>query len=90
MCVYISIYLVYLTEGDVCCKMYFKGLFKDYFKNTFPIMLFVGEKDVCKCPWMGRALNSELKFFILGKIQFCQKQQHSAVFNMIYYFAHLN
>lgn len=54
-------------------------------------MLFLGEKDEWKCPWMGRALNSELKFFILGKIQFCHKQQHSAtVFNMIYYFAHLN
>lgn len=56
-------------------------------------VLFVGEKTACKCHRRERVrvLNSEIKFFILHKIKFAQKQYHSAiVFNMIYYFTHLN
>lgn len=55
--------------------------------------LFVEEKNVCKCRRRGRVgvLKSEIKFFILHKIKFAQKQYRSAiVFNMIYCFAHLN
>jgi len=53
-------------------------------------VLFVWEKNVCKCHRSGRVrvLNSEIKFFILQKIQFAQKEYCGAVvFNMIYYFA---
>lgn len=54
---------------------------------------FCGEKNVWKCHRRGRAgvLGSQMKFFILHKSKFAQKQYHGAIgFNMIYYFAHLN
>lgn len=64
--------------------------------NYFSIVLYVlfaGEKNGWKCQRRGRVrvLHSEIKFFILYKIKFAQKQYHGAImFNMIYYFAHLN